>query len=141
MKDQPMWWISPNLFEIMTKATEEDKVRADLEMVSLKQYMFNRWMSMCQKCIGGFNRPCNRVKLSRFKCWFWRVLPKSILGVDDRSKFKHWSIGHCLNCTADPYDGVVEAWSYYGNLFRGALIRCNKCNQLRWQFGESNIDY
>ena len=81
------------------------------------------------------------IKLTWWKCWFWWLIPGVFLGTDDRIRFHGWDIGHCLNCDADPYDGQVEAWSYDGNWFRGALIRCNRCGQLRWQPGESGRDY
>ena len=123
-------------------ASEEDKVNADLQGITLKQYKFNQWKEEIEKSgYNSFRLLEKPVKLSWWKCWFWWAIPGFFLGVDDRMKFCGWKIGHCLNCDADPYDGTVEAWSYDNNWFRGALIRCNRCGQLRWQPGDSGRDY
>lgn len=139
MNDDTNVWLTPTLFRIMNHPTAEDRVRADLEMISLDQYMHNKFIDQLKRHYLAFDKT-KPMKLSWWKCWFWMLLPKFILGVDP-IKFKEWNIGHCLNCNANPYDGVVEAWSYSKNWFRGALIRCNKCNQLRWQPGEIVINY
>ena len=122
-------------------ASDEDKVNADLQGITLKQYKFNQWKEEIEKSGYGFRLLEKLVKLTWWKCWFWSLLPNFILGVDDCVRFRGWKIGHCLNCDANPYDGTVEAWSYDNNWFRGALIRCNRCGQRRWQPGESGRDY
>lgn len=96
-----------------------------------------------QKCGDEFAmlNEAHQVKLSWWKCWFWWLLPSWLLGVNDKMRFHSWDIGHCLNCDANPYDGTIVAWSYDCNWFRGALIRCNKCRQLRWQEGERGFLY
>ena len=135
-----------NLNELMNSITSEDRINADLEGITIEQYVFNKWMNN-EKIGNGFktgfriSKSCNPVKLSWWKCWFWWAIPGFFLGVDDRMRFKGWKIGHCLNCDASPYDGVVECWDYDVGWFRGALIRCNKCGQLRWQEGEHGRDY
>ena len=142
------FWSNQILQDVMNPSTSEDQVAADLEGITLKQYRFNKWMAELDKFGDGFKTgfktrcdgPSN-VKLARWKCWFWWAIPGLFLGVDDRMRFKGWKIGHCLNCDADPYDGTVEAWSYDGNWYHGALIRCNKCRQLRWQNGECGHVY
>lgn len=122
-------------------ASEEDKVNADLLGITLKQYKFNQWVYTLETLGDGFRLLEKPIKLAWWKCWFWSLLPSFVLGVDDGIRFRGWSIGHCLNCDANPYDGTVEAWSYDGIWYRGALIRCCKCGQLRWQPGESGRDY
>lgn len=140
-------WRIKQLHEIFNQITDEDRVQADLHGITIEQYVCNQWIDQLEQNGDGFktgfkikNDGHFPVKLTWWKCWFWWCLPKFILGTDP-IKFRGWSIGHCLNCDANPYDGQVEAWSYDGNWFRGALIRCNKCGQLRWQAGESGRDY
>lgn len=72
------------------------------------------------------------ISLSKFKCWFWWMLPKSYLGADP-IKFKDWKIGHCLNCDASPYDCKVLSWSSRSMMYRGTLLKCNRCGEVRWQ--------
>ena len=143
-----MHWSNYLLNNIMNPITDEDRVNADLEGITPEQYAFNKWMTDLEKHGDGFKTrfrttalPSKPVKLSWWKCWFWWAIPGFFLGVDDRMRFRGWKIGHCLNCDASPYDGTIEAWSYDANWYRGALIRCNKCGQLRWQAGESGRDY
>ena len=143
-----MFWHNPILNDIFNPATTEDLVNADLEGVTINQYCFNKWMDDLEKSGDSFKTgfrisplPHKPIKLSWWKCWFWWTIPGFFLGVDDRMRFKGWKIGHCLNCDANPYDGTVEAWSYDANWYHGALIRCNKCGQHRWQPGESGRDY
>ena len=121
--------------------SDVDKVNADLEGISVRQYLFNKWMDELEKTDNGFKLTAHYykpVKLAWWKCWFWWCLHDFILGTN-YLRFRGWKIGHCLNCDANPYDGtveawsIVEAWSFDSNLHRGALIRCNKCRQLRWQ--------
>ena len=133
--------------QLENNASSEDQVNADLENVTIKQYRFNKWLDFLEKSGDGFftgfkTKPSGpvHVKLAWWKCWFWWAIPGFFLGVDDRMRFKGWKIGHCLNCDANPYDGTVEAWSYDGNWYHGALIKCNRCGQLRWQFGEIGYD-
>lgn len=142
------FWRCYDLQKIINSITPEDRVKADLENITVEQYVFNKWMIELEKSGDGFKTgfrttalPSKPVKLSWWKCWFWWIIPGFFLGVDDRMKFCGWKIGHCLNCDADPYDGSVECWDYDAGWFRGALIRCNKCGQLRWQVGESGRDY
>ena len=127
---------------------ETDRICAFLQGISLKQYAFNKWMEDLEKSGDGFKTgfrltaiPYKPIKLSWWKCWFWWAIPGFFLGVDDRMRFKGWKIGHCLNCNANPYDGTVECWDWDASWFRGALIRCNKCKQLRWQPGRCGRDY
>lgn len=135
-----MFWHNCYLHQLMNLPSNEDRVNADLQDITLEQYMFNKWLVELEKSKDGFKRKLP-IELTWWKCWFWWAIPGFFLGVDDRMRFKGWNIGHCLNCDADPYDGTVEAWSYDGNWYRGALIRCNKCGQLRWQVGEYGTDY
>ena len=144
----PMLWCTEHLHYVFNSLTDEDKVQADLQNITLEQYRFNKWMEELEKHGDGFKTGFKSkyegmfpIKLSRWKCWFWWLIPGFFLGVDDRIRFRGWNIGHCLNCNADPYAGQVEAWNYDGNWFRGALIRCSKCGQLRWQPGESGRDF
>lgn len=127
----------------LIEPTWQDKVDADIAGISLKQHMFNTWMSNVDKTPDSFEyvAECRRVKLSWWKCAFWWMIPKFILNIDDAIKFRGWSIGHCLNCDANPYDGTVYAWAYDSHWHRGALIKCNKCGQFRWQEGECGTDY
>lgn len=132
----------------MNYISDIDVICADLQNITLQQYAFNKWMDELEKSGDGFKTgfrttalPSKPVKLSWWKCWFWWAIPEFFLGVDDRIRFRGWKIGHCLNCDASPYDGTVEAWDYDAGWHRGALIRCNKCGQLRWQAGESGRDY
>ena len=112
--------------------TEEDYVQADLQNITVKQYLFNKWKTKIEQHYG-FCYEKTPIMLSWWKCWLWWFLPDLLLEVDDPICFSGWRIGHCLNCDANPYDGQVEAWSFDNGWFRGALIRCNKCGQLRWQ--------
>ena len=128
--------------------TKVDRINALLQDITLEQYAFNKWMDELEKSGDGFKiglrtpaLSSKPVKLSWWKCWFWWIVPGFFLGVDDRIRFRGWKIGHCLNCDADPYNGVVECWDWDCGWHRGALIRCNKCKQLRWQPGESGSDY
>jgi len=124
-----------------TFITEEDRVNADLQNITVKQYTFNKWFDAINKTKDGFklvsHNGCIPVRLTWWKCWFWWIIPDFFLGVDYCIRFRGWKIGHCLNCDANPYDGTVEAWCFDAGWHRGALIRCNKCSQLRWQLGES----
>lgn len=135
-----MFWHNCYLHQLMNLPSNEDRVNADLQDITLEQYMFNKWLVELEKSKDGFKRKLP-IKLTWWKCWFWWAIPGFFLGVDDRMRFKGWNIGHCLNCNANPYDGTVEAWSYASSWYRGALIRCNKCGQLRWQAGEYGTDY
>lgn len=129
--------------------TEADRINAHLQGITLKQYAFNKWLDELEKNRDGFKTgfrttalPSKLVKLSWWKCWFWWIVPGFFLGVDDRIRFRGWKIGHCLNCDASPYDGMVECWDFDDDWFRrGVLIRCNKCKQLRWQPGRCGRDY
>ena len=141
-------WHIEYLNRLFYQLTDEDRVQADLQGISIRQYAFNKWMDQLERAGDGFKTGFKTksdgplpIKLTWWKCWFWWLIPGVFLGTDDRIRFHGWDIGHCLNCDADPYDGQVEAWSYDGNWFRGALIRCNRCGQLRWQPGESGRDY
>ena len=143
-----MFWHNWCLHQISNHPTIEDTVNADIQNITLEQYMFNKWLDELERSGDGFKTGYNKkhqgplpVKLTWWKCWFWWAIPGFFLGVDDRMRFKGWNIGHCLNCDANPYDGTVEAWSYDGNWYHGALIRCNKCGQLRWQAGEYGTNY
>lgn len=145
---QQIFWNNLTLNDLFNPPTAEDLVNADLEGVTIEQYRFNKWIARLEKEGDGFMKGMKiksdgpiHVKLAWWKCWFWWAIPGFFLGVDDRIKFRGWKIGRCLNCDANPYDGTVEAWSYDANWYRGALIRCNKCKQLRWQPGESGTDY
>ena len=120
--------------------TDSDKIDKDLQNITELQAKFNKWFKSEFHFHGSEDFLQNPVKLNVFKCLFWPFLPKFVLGSDD-IKFRGWSIGHCLNCDASPYDCQVEAWSYDGYWYRGALLRCNKCGQLRWQPGECGTDY
>lgn len=133
-------WKNRYLHNLFSSITEEDYVQADLQNITVKQYLFNKWLDELEKYGDGFktgfrSRYENKfsVKLTWWKCWFWWCLPDLLLEVDNPIYFSGWKIGHCLNCDANPYDGQVEAWSYDNGWCRGALIRCNKCGQLRWQ--------
>ena len=134
-------WTSPDLCNIFFDASEEDRIQADLENITRRQYIFNHWLTTIDSTENGFRKKKKKVKLSRWKCWLWTFLPNWACGGYDSIVFRNWSIGHCLNCDADPYDGTVEAWSYDNSFYRGALIRCNKCGQLRWQVGDIGTDY
>ncbi len=143
-----MVWNDYVLRERLSSFTYEDKIQADLQGIALKQYAFNKWMDELERSGDGFNtcfklsydvpRP---IKLAWWKCWFWWLIPCFFLGTNNRIRFRGWKIGHCLNCNASPYNGQVEKWNYDGSCFRGALIRCGKCGQLRWQPGEFGRDY
>ena len=125
-----------NTFELdlqFNPITTEDHVQADLHNVSVNQYRFDKWLD-CLNNAYVMNWLPHPIRLSRWKCWLWPFLPKSILGAN-KDHFMLWSIGHCLNCDADPYDGQVEAWNYGGGWYEGAMIRCNRCGNLRWQHG------
>ena len=138
-----MFWSNYMLPAVMNAPSDEDRISSDLEHLTVEQHMFNKWMHEIESTgdrLDGF-RHITPVKLAKWKCWLWWMLPSSILGVDDSMRFYGWKIGHCLNCNADPYDGVVEAWSYDYGFCNGALIRCSKCKQLRWQSGGCGRDY
>ena len=141
-------WYSERLYRNFYQPTDEDRVQADLQGITIEQHVFNNWMNFLEKEGDGFTTGFKNkydgpfpVKLTWWKCWFWWLIPGFFLGTNDRIRFHGWKIGHCLNCDANPYDGQVEAWNYDGGWFRGALIRCNKCKQLRWQPSESGRDY
>ena len=140
MPRDKIYWSNFTLYCIMSKFTAEDAVNADLEGLTVDQYRFNKWYKEIEST-RRFDKYGKDVELAWWKCWLWALLPSFLLGVNDSVKFRGWKIGHCLNCDASPYDGKVEAWSYGSNFYRGALIRCSKCGQLRWQSGESGLDY
>ncbi len=138
-------WSSWGVQHVLVKPSWEDKVDADMAGVTVEQHMFNKWIS--DGSIGFDLLPEGwRVKLSRWKYFLWPVLSRRVLGTE-KMNFIGWSIGHCLNCDASPYDGVVEAWTIISTVYdassrvhvaltpaaHGALIRCGKCGQLRWQ--------
>lgn len=137
-----MQWSTYELHRIMNSIGQDDdecQVKADLENITVEQYVFNEWMKQLEERGDGFktgfktkNEGPFPIKLSWLKCWFWWLLPEKVLGTR-RHFFSRWKIGHCLNCDASPYDGQVEAWSYDSHWHKGALIRCGKCGQLRWQ--------
>ena len=126
-------WSNWSLQHALVKPSWEDKVGADIAGVTVEQYMFNKWMNNAAISFDMLPED-QRVKLSRWKYFLWPVLSRRMLGTEEMN-FMGWSIGHCLNCDASPYDGVVESWWKHGSIEHGALIRCNKCKQLRWQLG------
>lgn len=112
--------------------SEKDLVEADLQNITVMQAQFNVWFNYRFHFHGGEYFLDPPVKMSKVKCLGWKFLPESILGCK-RECFKGWTIGHCLNCNADPYDCVSLAWQFDAGGYHGALLKCGKCGQLRWQ--------
>lgn len=132
--------VGPHHWRKIHRITPEDRINASLRGISVEQYISDQIIEPLKGTSKGFRMLSKPIKLSRMKCWFWTLLPGFVLG-DDPIHFRTWDIGKCLNCDADPYDGSVLAWDYDSRWYRGALIKCNKCGCLRWQQGESGMDY
>ena len=135
-------WSTFELQLMFAEFTEEDYIQADLQGITIEQYLFNNWLeaiyySQYLHKINAKNYKLeNPIKLSRMRCWFWPLFLK----IDKFGMWNWcngWKIGHCLNCDADPYDGYIEAWRISA-IDEGALIRCGKCKQLRWQSCKMN---
>ena len=120
--------------------SEKDLVEADLSNITNAQAKFNKWFNEKFHFHGAEDFLDPPVKITRTKCLGWKLLPKSILGCE-RERFKGWDIGHCLNCDANPYDCVSLAWQFDAGGYHGALLKCSKCGQLRWQSRKSGRDY
>ena len=112
--------------------SEKEHIEADLQNITTIQAKFNKWFDLKFHFHGSEQFLDPPVKITKIKCLGWQILPKSILGCE-RKHFNGWEIGHCLNCDADPYDCKAIAWSFDGSWYEGALLKCNKCGQLRWQ--------
>ena len=112
--------------------TAQERIEADLHNLTDEQAKFNHWFNENFHFHGSEAFLDPPIKITKTKCLGWRILPTSILGCN-RQCFRGWDIGHCLNCDADPYDCQSLAWRFDGGGYHGALLKCNKCNQLRWQ--------
>ena len=128
-------WHTYFLHSYFNPATDKERIQADLEGITIEQFKFNQWFNYAFHFHDNEHFLEPPVKITRIKCIGWKILPESILGCK-RECFKGWEIGHCLNCNANPYDCVSLAWQFDGGGYHGALLKCNKCGQLRWQTRE-----